>query len=181
MTAVEQSGEVPLCVSCAMCCDGTLFRRARIYDGEEGSIRDAGLEVIDDVDKKFFRLPCQYNQCGACQIYESRFEVCRTFFCALYKRQERGEITLEEAKSVVRTALELRARVVEAEPAARSQQHRHDLRNRLADQLASTDSEERRAIGVRMIDLIALDTYLDRHFREPETQEEGRADPAPNS
>lgn len=173
MTELGAADDTPLCVTCAMCCDGTLFRRAKIYDGEVDEIRESGLEILEDENATFFRLPCRHNHCGACQIYDRRFHVCRTFFCALYKRQAAGEISMADARNVVATALSIRDRVTENEPRARMHIDRHAMRNELAERLATASPAERPAIGRQLIELISLDTYLDRHFRDGE--EDGAA------
>jgi len=158
--------EGALCVGCAMCCNGTLYGRAKVADGEEPKVLDHGLELIEDGGKSYFRLPCQYESCGRCTIYETRFAVCRTFSCALLRRVRSGEASLEEGRQHVAKAQELLQRVVDADPEAAIFRGRAQLREALAERLAEEGAEgERRAAGERLLNIVALDSYLDRWFR----------------
>lgn len=158
--------EGALCVGCAMCCNGTLYGRAKVAVGEERKVLDHGLELLSDEGKSYFRLPCQYESCGRCTIYETRFEVCRTFSCALLRHVRSGETTLEEGQQHVATAQELLRKVVDADPDAATFRGRAQLREALAKRLtAEATEDERRTTGERLLNIVALDSYLDRWFR----------------
>ena len=173
----------PLCVGCGMCCDGTLYARARVSPGEEPRIAAAGLELIEEPDKTFFRLPCQYFGCGQCTIYEDRFDICRSFTCALYRREAANELTPESARSIVDKALELRGKVTSVFPEARVYGNRQALRARLAEQLSGEIGAQRQATAQSLLDIIALDQFLERWFRNPRKadQETGAAAEPENS
>ena len=148
-----------------MCCDGTLFGRARVAPGEQERISAAGMAIIKDEDKTYFRLPCTFFGCGSCTIYEDRFEVCRTFTCALYRRERANELTTEEARAIIRQALQLRAKVTSVFPEAGVYRTRQAVRLRLAEELASDKVKDRQLTAQRLLDIIALDTFLERWFR----------------
>jgi hypothetical protein len=128
----DRSNEGSLCVGCAMCCNGTLFDHAPLQPDEGPLNADDGLRVAEIKGKRHFLQPCAYESCGRCTIYEHRFQVCRSFNCALLRRQLAGEVDFGEAKAVVARALELREIVGSADPAGKI----HGERQRLARQLA---------------------------------------------
>lgn len=166
-----------ICVGCAMCCNGTLYGRARVAIGEERRIVDEGLELVKSEEKSYFRLPCRFESCGRCTIYETRFEVCRTFQCALLRRAEAGEIDLEKASSIVAKAQDLLRAVVEGDREAATNSGRYDVRARLAEDIKRAPDEDRGSVAQRLLNIIALDTYLERWFRNkkpaPQGAEEG--------
>ncbi len=161
----NEPADQPLCVGCGMCCDGTLYGRARVSPGEEPRIAAAGLKLIEGDDKTYFRLPCRFSDCGQCTIYEDRFDICRSFTCGLYRRQEALQIAPEKARSIVNKALELRGRVTSALPEAKGHHDRQALRAKLAAQLSGDIGEDRQSTARSLLDVIAFDTFLDRWFR----------------
>lgn len=171
----EELGDQPLCVGCGMCCDGTLYGRARVSPGEEPRIASAGLELLEGEEKTYFRLPCHHFGCGQCTIYEDRFDVCRTFTCALYRRQEGNEISPEKARSVVNEALELRDKVISAYPDAKIHRDRQELRSKLAERLSGETGKERQSTARSLLDIIALDTFLERWFRNKKDKDQETA------
>lgn len=148
-----------------MCCNGTLYGRARVAEGEEPRILGDGQELLTDKDKNYFRLPCKFESCGRCTIYETRYEVCRTFTCALLRRYEAGEVTLDEAKRTVAEALDMRRKVVADHPQAGVFRVRQDVRARLAQDLKIGSPESRSAVAHQLLNIVALDAYLERWFR----------------
>jgi hypothetical protein len=167
MTSKPKIDGSELCVGCGMCCDGTLYGRARTVVDEHHRIVKAGMEIVSDGEKTYFRLPCAFESCGQCTIYETRFEVCRSFTCALLRRLEQGEISQEQAKGIVARAIDLRAAVTTADPQARVFRDRQSLRAELAEGIGTSGPEQRADKARRLLDIIALDTYLDRWFRNP--------------
>jgi hypothetical protein len=153
------------CVGCGMCCDGTLYSRAKVAPGEGPRIEAHGLQLTQAEDRTYFRLPCLHERCGACTIYETRFEVCRTFRCALLRRYGAGEVSLEEANAQVARAKHLLAEATAAEPDAAMVVPRALARARLGDAVASTDLQARRAAGPAFLKIVALDAFLERWFR----------------
>ena len=178
----SELADQPLCVGCGMCCDGTLYGRARVSPGEEPRIVAAGLELLEGEENSYFRLPCQYFGCGRCTIYKDRFDVCRTFTCALYRRLEGNEVAPEEARSIVNKALALRDKVISAYPDAKIHRNRQELRNKLADQLSRDIGEARQSTARNLLNIIALDTFVERWFRNKKDQDQdsagGEAKPA---
>ncbi|MCF0073223.1 YkgJ family cysteine cluster protein [Dyadobacter sp. CY261] len=98
-----------LCVSCGMCCDGTLFNTARIQDDKDRKLADS-LDLITggQEDKLYFKMPCPHFA-GCCSIYDrNRPQICSMFFCNPLKKFQRGEQGFLEATQQVRSLQEHR-------------------------------------------------------------------------
>lgn len=159
-----------------MCCNGTLYGRARLTETEAAGVRDAGLEVESIGDKAYFPQPCRHESCGRCTIYESRFEVCKSFKCAVLRSYHAGEITADDAKAVVAKALELRAAVAETDPEAVVFAVRQTLRRKLQSELAGGEAFDRKANAQRFLNMTALDALLDQRFRNKRSRDGEIAD-----
>ena len=68
-------GAEALCLSCGLCCDGSLFWAVEL---------DAGEAVPGGADTAG-RLPqpCSFHGAGGCGIYAARPGLCRAFFCGV--------------------------------------------------------------------------------------------------
>jgi hypothetical protein len=91
-----------LCVSCGMCCDGTLFDKAFVRNAADRKIADdLGMETFEANGRLSFRLPCPlFSAC--CTVYAvQRPNVCSAFFCPPIKRYKGGEQTFEESEQQV--------------------------------------------------------------------------------
>ena len=160
------------CVGCGLCCDGTLYVRAQVAEGEEQRMLESGLELLTHQERPFFRQPCPHHSAGRCTIYNERFHVCHAFRCKLLKRYHAGEIDLGEARSKIDGAFELLREVNAEDPSADLSAERVRLRRELGQQLLGLDQNERAAIARRLLKLVAADVYLDRWFREESSSEE---------
>lgn len=104
-----------LCVSCGLCCDGSLFRYVRLASGEAERLSRAGCEVERRRDGSLaLRLGCARLEDLRCALYLDRPEGCRAFVCRLGAALEAGSLSLAQAKELAREA---RARVAEVERA----------------------------------------------------------------
>lgn len=160
------------CVGCGLCCDGTLYSRAKVAADEKPRVTSFGLSVFDLDGQGFFSLPCRHHHCGQCTIYRDRFSICRSFRCALLRSYQAGEITLGAARAKVETAKGLVAKVEGCDPAAVVERSRPSVRSRLSLSLEiSTDTVERTSLSRRIVNIIALSEYLDRWFVNKKTGE----------
>jgi len=102
-----------LCMSCGLCCDGTLFPYGFIRDRADQRVaEDLGLPVTEFKDKLFFNLPCRCFS-GCCVAYDKpRPYTCSTFFCPPLKRYHRGEQSFEDTESEVRLFREHRDKML---------------------------------------------------------------------
>ncbi len=121
-------------------------------------MKDHGLSVFADSKADRFRLPCPMLGGTACTIYGERFSVCRTFECKLMTAAKAGIISLEVAQAKVVKAKEMIGRVSAADPKMGQADARH---RRFREGPPTGDVEHGRAF----LELLALDQFLDRHFR----------------
>ena len=84
-----------LCVSCGMCCDGSIFSYAPLDPGE----------TFDKVDLDYSEngvaeipLPCSCFE-GKCTVYDVRPSICRTYLCDTAYDLKRGRIDLKTAQT----------------------------------------------------------------------------------
>jgi hypothetical protein len=90
-----------LCLACGFCCNGTLHIHTALLPEEAAPAAALGLRVTAVGNQPAFQQPCAKFQAGRCAIYDQRPQVCRGYACALLKRMQAGEITLEQALRVV--------------------------------------------------------------------------------
>lgn len=99
-----------LCLSCGLCCDGTLFRRVPLEPGEGARL---GARVrLSDEDGSLVQ-PCRALSERRCGVYEDRPAVCRKFRCLALEQLETGDLTEDEAQELVGEALARRRRLAE--------------------------------------------------------------------
>ena len=101
----------PLCRSCAMCCNGTLFSCVPLDPSEVEPMRKFGFYILNREEKSYFAQPCLQLHDSDCSIYEGRPQNCRGFRCRVLRRLENGELTLEAARVLVKKATELLATI----------------------------------------------------------------------
>lgn len=154
----SRAGDTAPCVGCGLCCDGTIFSKARAEPEEEERLTAAGLEYFQDSENTWFRHPCRFSKDGLCTIYDQqRFTVCGAYRCNLLKSYQRGETSREDALETVQRALALRAAVAEEEPSAVLWTERQRLRGELQA------SKERPRL---LLKLAALDYWLSSWFHK---------------
>jgi hypothetical protein len=106
-----KSSESEICVSCGLCCDGTLYHKARSGPGDtDESFIAIGLTPIDrsSGEKAGFQLPCPHFT-GLCSIYASpRPWTCGDYRCRLLKSVEKGKYSVTEAQQIVRETKAMR-------------------------------------------------------------------------
>ena len=69
---INSMKEQEICRSCGMCCDGTLFSRARLEAGEKGNLPIKIEERYHrNNESEFFKLPCPYFS-KECTIYSQK-------------------------------------------------------------------------------------------------------------
>jgi hypothetical protein len=108
--AEEQS----ICVTCGMCCDGTLFLYAHLNEGERGTLPLKIEENSYSKDgKDYFSLPCHYFK-SKCTIYNTRRAyVCGSYRCQLLKDFAGQKINLDDALATVDRAMNMRSAILE--------------------------------------------------------------------
>jgi uncharacterized protein len=104
MTSGEQ-----LCLSCGLCCDGTLFDGVQLEPGDDAKrLKSLGLPVATSrarIPVARFPQPC-HALCGdrTCRLYADRPRQCRVFECGVFKDLRAGRIELPAAVRLTRQA-----------------------------------------------------------------------------
>jgi Fe-S-cluster containining protein len=84
-----------LCLSCGLCCDGTLLGFVQLEDDELPALRK--VKHFEEVSNHgFFLQPCS-EYCDGCTIYEHRPKQCGLFKCGLLKSVEQKELDFKVA------------------------------------------------------------------------------------
>lgn len=91
-----------LCLSCGLCCDGTLFRQVRITPEERARLVELRIGTGRKSGADVMLLPCGKLEGKCCSIYEARPGGCRRFVCDLGRRLESNELSFDEAMLHVR-------------------------------------------------------------------------------
>ena len=160
----------PVCLSCGMCCDGTLHLRAALDADERDRYAGSGFEYVELETRLYFDQPCR-QLCGtACSIYAARPKVCRRYRCEIVRDVETGDMSIGDAIGHVETARALCATAETIMPGVGTSRTRGLARAECANQLDHGDGGERAAAAARLLPMIALDEYLARWFRVKKDQ-----------
>lgn len=107
-----------LCLSCGMCCDGTLFDGVQLEPTDDGpGLKALGLPVKVSRGRTpiaRFAQPCA-ALCAdqSCRVYRARPYQCRVFECGVFRKAKSGEMDLAAAARVVRKGRRLADQVRE--------------------------------------------------------------------
>ena len=138
-----RSGGSELCLACGLCCSGALYATVTVHSEHVESVRTLGLTVEKIGDGTFtFRQPCPLHEHDRCSAYPNHPPSCQGYRCALLRKYEAGDVTLERGLKIVRSARQLIAGNDE-------QTTSHD---------AKTE---------RLLRAVTLDVHLKKHFRLP--------------
>ena len=99
-----------VCLSCGMCCDGTLHYWTRLSPREFDTATRLGLDTIiiyqahtpgknpgPPGGQPAFRQPCRAFDAPVCTIYEQRPQACRRYTCRLLEQLQTGAISFDTA------------------------------------------------------------------------------------
>jgi hypothetical protein len=94
-----------LCLSCGMCCDGSLFSDGRLLDDEVDRARSLDMAIVAPIvadGLSRFRQPCACFRDGSCAVYDTwKPDVCTTYRCELLDGFTAGTIDLASCRDVV--------------------------------------------------------------------------------
>jgi uncharacterized protein len=111
-----------VCLSCGLCCDGSLFNRVPLGPTEQ--VPESKLAVVTNaLGGRHVPQRCAALQGTVCQVYEARPLACRCYECLLFGALREGEVSLPEALQVVSRAQQL---VVEARADSKKAAERDD-------------------------------------------------------
>ena len=88
-----------ICLSCGLCCDGTLIGHVQLGKEELPTLKDL-LEIERTDESGFFLQPCK-SYCDGCTIYLNRPKQCANFNCGLLKSVEQKEVAFTTAVDVI--------------------------------------------------------------------------------
>jgi len=157
-----------LCLACTLCCNGGLFADLKLSRADQARLKRNSIALTLTQAGKL-RQPCQ-ALCGPkCTIYASRPDYCRQFECLLLKRVKDGEVRMEVALRVIRSARRRLARVegilraMGCEDSGRAVSVRF---RQLAQRVATTPQEAAQValFGDLTLAMHNLNHYLARHF-----------------
>jgi uncharacterized protein len=107
------SSSQSLCLTCGLCCDGTIFSSVPLKpDDEITPLKTVGIDIVSDNDaNRLFKLPCAAHKNCTCTVYANRPQVCQIYKSALLKRFERDEIPYEAALEIISKLVSLKNEV----------------------------------------------------------------------
>tara|TARA_B110000285_G_scaffold10813_1_gene10737 strand:+ start:9323 stop:9826 length:504 start_codon:yes stop_codon:yes gene_type:complete len=88
-----------ICLSCGLCCDGTLIGYVQLEPEELPTLREL-MEIEDEKGNGFFLQPCD-NYCDGCNIYSKRPKQCDNFKCGLLNSVEQKELDFDSANETI--------------------------------------------------------------------------------
>lgn len=88
-----------LCLSCGLCCDGSLIGFVQLEPEEIPAIKKV-MEIEEEEGQGFFLQPCT-KFCKTCTIYADRPQSCDAFNCGLLQSLQGEELSFELALKVV--------------------------------------------------------------------------------
>lgn len=161
--------ESRLCVTCGLCCDGTLFSFVPLRDADTRTTQGAQFELRERNDGKLsFKQPCPELSKQGCGIYERRPAACRKFSCRVLNAYRDGALQMDEAEEKVRQAKQLRRKLFDAMRDSGLPQSGEALPNLRKHWSRCAQGDEGRAFlrehGAAMLRMEALHWYLDQHF-----------------
>jgi len=88
-----------ICLSCGLCCDGTLIGFVHL-DGDEIPAVKEVMDIEEADGQGFFLHPCK-KYCDGCTIYDQRPKQCGKFKCGLLNSVEQKELDFDSAVETI--------------------------------------------------------------------------------
>ena len=88
-----------ICLSCGLCCDGTLIGFVELNTQEKTELREL-MDIVESNEKGFFLQPCN-KYCDGCTIYSQRPKQCASYKCGLLKSVEQKELDFNLALEII--------------------------------------------------------------------------------
>jgi len=98
-----------ICLSCGLCCDGTILGFVQLDNDEMPALKKI-MDIEDEKGNGFFLQPCK-KYCDGCTIYSQRPKQCGLFECGLLKSVEKKEIKFESALEIVNVVKQKRSAI----------------------------------------------------------------------
>jgi len=88
-----------ICLSCGLCCDGTLIGFVQLENEEKPALREI-MDIEEENGNGFFLQPCK-SYCDGCTIYSNRPQQCASFKCGFLNSFEQKEFGFDSALETV--------------------------------------------------------------------------------
>jgi Fe-S-cluster containining protein len=88
-----------LCLSCGLCCDGTLIGFVELANEELVAARKT-LDIEEENGHGFLLQPCS-KYCNGCTVYDKRPKHCASFKCGRLQSLEQKEVNFEQASAMI--------------------------------------------------------------------------------
>lgn len=162
---LQLSLESRLCLSCGLCCDGTLYEDAKIREDEVADVERIGLKTGRNAEgHATFLFACSYLDGACCSRYDQwRPSVCGKYFCRVQEKARRNELAEDQAFERIAKARRLAADVKAALPAGMPIVEARHLFARLAARQPDLSPEEAQFV----VKMFVLERFLDAEFRKP--------------
>ena len=98
-----------ICLSCGLCCDGSLIGFVQLEKEEVASVSQF-MEVNVTNGNGIFLQPCK-KYCDGCTIYANRPNQCASFNCDLLKSIEQKELEFNSAIEIIQEVKDIRATI----------------------------------------------------------------------
>ena len=93
------SDSTNICLSCGLCCDGSLIGHVQLGKDEISDTRIT-MEIEEENGNGFFLQPCQ-KYCDGCTVYSKRPQQCRSFDCGLLKSVKQLDVEFDTALEII--------------------------------------------------------------------------------
>ncbi|MXO90362.1 YkgJ family cysteine cluster protein [Pontixanthobacter aquaemixtae] len=152
-----------ICLSCGMCCEGTLYSHIPLKPEEIAKAEGRGWK-IDEIGngETGFLSPCHALSGACCTIYGDRPSVCGAYSCRVLRRVKNGRIAVEEGQSIIAKATSLRDQLRQYVPAGTTL---FDFRRKAADWVDNwqqLSKAERKELAPAMLLITELTNLLDK-------------------
>jgi uncharacterized protein len=158
-----------LCLSCGLCCDGTLFSQVLLNPSDDILAFTAkGLQISVEGGTRALKQPCSAHKGCACTVYADRPSTCRAYQCVLLKRIGRNEISHDAALGVIRETISLRNHVREQMLGASgdSEWHLSEFTSGFTEHMQEISPDQREKCYAPLFrTFVALQSRLDKYFR----------------
>lgn len=95
----SHSNASTICLSCGLCCDGSLIGFVQLEKDELASVKQV-MEIEEEGGTGFFLQPCKMY-CHGCTIYADRPKNCEKFNCGLLKSVQEDELSFRAALDII--------------------------------------------------------------------------------
>ena len=116
-----------LCLSCGLCCQGTLHDLVPLDDDELERAARLRLPLFESPLRLAFRLPCPRLEDRRCTVYAERPRTCATYTCAVLRAYGAGEIDEPTALSRIERLREQSAHVARTTDGPTREEARREL------------------------------------------------------